>query len=221
MARTESFVCQIRVRSIGWASSEEKVLRLASRPMVVSANRELCLPDSCPLHRLGEQRRKSAQAGLASNGRQRHDRQAEEQEGRDVKVIRPRDALDHCQQHGHNPARQQQADFFFDEGVHGPVGISAGGCWLAKALSLTLTLSRWEREQPLVDFVKSKSRSPESSRGFAETRGMFLPLRSPGGRREGRGEVGTVKRWRFTRRLGAGFTRPKLQRTGALQDASR
>src|ERR1017187_9580577 len=36
-ARTESFVCQIRIRSAGWASSNENVLRLVSRPIVVSA----------------------------------------------------------------------------------------------------------------------------------------------------------------------------------------
>src|ERR1700690_1502729 len=35
--RTESLVCQIRSRSAGWASSNENVLRLASRPIVVSA----------------------------------------------------------------------------------------------------------------------------------------------------------------------------------------
>jgi len=37
-ARTEIFVCQIRNRSAGWASSNENVLRLVSRPIVVSAN---------------------------------------------------------------------------------------------------------------------------------------------------------------------------------------
>src|ERR1039458_9864109 len=36
-ARTESFVCQIRIRSAGWASRNENVLRLVSRPIVVSA----------------------------------------------------------------------------------------------------------------------------------------------------------------------------------------
>src|ERR1035437_10090252 len=36
-ARTESLVCQIRSRSAGWASSNENVLRLVSRPIVVSA----------------------------------------------------------------------------------------------------------------------------------------------------------------------------------------
>ena len=36
-ARTESFVCQIRNRSAGWASSNENVLRLDSRPIVVNA----------------------------------------------------------------------------------------------------------------------------------------------------------------------------------------
>ena len=37
MARTVIFVCQIRNRSAGWASSNENVLRLLSRPNVVSA----------------------------------------------------------------------------------------------------------------------------------------------------------------------------------------
>ena len=36
-ARMKSFVCQIRIRSAGWASIMEKVFRLASRPIVVNA----------------------------------------------------------------------------------------------------------------------------------------------------------------------------------------
>ena len=51
-------------------------------------------------------------------------------------------------------------------------------------LSLTLALSRWEREQPLNIFLKFKRNRAEGSVGFAKTRRMFLPL--PAG--EGRGE---------------------------------
>ena len=51
-------------------------------------------------------------------------------------------------------------------------------------LSLTLTLSRWEREQPLDNFLKFESRRAEFSDGFAKARRAFLPL--PAG--EGRGE---------------------------------
>ena len=58
--------------------------------------------------------------------------------------------------------------------------------------SLTLTLSRWEREQPLADFVKLARRGAEAAfyftikaqRDFVRKPGMFLPL--PAG--EGRGE---------------------------------
>ena len=55
--------------------------------------------------------------------------------------------------------------------------------------SLTLTLSRWERGQPLAAFVKPASRAAEASRGFAQTLETILPLRSIGWRGEGRGEV--------------------------------
>jgi hypothetical protein len=58
--------------------------------------------------------------------------------------------------------------------------------------SLTLTLSRWEREQPLADFVKLAGRGAEAAfyfamkaqRDFVKKLGAFLPL--PAG--EGRGE---------------------------------
>jgi hypothetical protein len=58
--------------------------------------------------------------------------------------------------------------------------------------SLTLTLSRWEREQPLADFVKIARREAEAAfyfamkapRDFVQKLGAFLPL--PAG--EGRGE---------------------------------
>ena len=43
-------------------------------------------------------------------------------------------------------------------------------------LSLTLTLSRWEREQPLDNFLKFESRRAEFSDGFAKARRAFLPL---------------------------------------------
>ncbi|HTB82530.1 MAG TPA: hypothetical protein VK742_02645 [Candidatus Sulfotelmatobacter sp.] len=49
--------------------------------------------------------------------------------------------------------------------------------------SLTLTLSRWEREQQLNGFVKFAGLTAEFNSGHAEMRGMFLPL--PAG--EGRG----------------------------------
>jgi hypothetical protein len=61
---------------------------------------------------------------------------------------------------------------------------NCGGLFLGVVLSLTLTLSCWERGQPLYGFVKFVSHSAEFSRGQAETRGVFLPL--PAG--EGRGE---------------------------------
>jgi len=48
------------------------------------------------------------------------------------------------------------------------------------ALSLTLTLSRWEREQPLVDFVKSVTLQAVCRHRFAQTLGAFLPLRVGG-----------------------------------------
>jgi len=41
------------------------------------------------------------------------------------------------------------------------------------ALSLTLTLSRWEREQQLDGFVKFVSHAAEFSRGQAKTPGVF------------------------------------------------
>ena len=60
------------------------------------------------------------------------------------------------------------------------------GCeqFFGDALSLTLTLSRWERGQLLDAFLKFVSPTAEFNRGHAETRGVFLPR--PAG--EGRGE---------------------------------
>ena len=57
------------------------------------------------------------------------------------------------------------------------------------AFSLTLTLSRWERESPLSAFKKSDAERAEAGRGFARTLETILPLRSIGWRGEGRGEV--------------------------------
>ncbi|HTB82200.1 MAG TPA: hypothetical protein VK742_00970 [Candidatus Sulfotelmatobacter sp.] len=53
---------------------------------------------------------------------------------------------------------------------------NCGGLFLGVVLSLSLTLSRWERGQPLYGFVKFVSHAAEFSRGQAETRGVFLPL---------------------------------------------
>ena len=53
-----------------------------------------------------------------------------------------------------------------------------------RPFSLTLTLSRWEREQPLDTSLKLVTRGAESAGGFTKTLGAFLPL--PAG--EGRGE---------------------------------
>jgi hypothetical protein len=50
--------------------------------------------------------------------------------------------------------------------------------------SLTLPLSRWEREQPLADCLKFGGQQAEEHRRFTKRRGAFLPL--PAG--EGRGE---------------------------------
>ena len=62
------------------------------------------------------------------------------------------------------------------------------GCeqFFGDALSLTLTLSRWERGQLLDGFVKFVSHPAEFSRSYVETRGMFLPL--PAGEDGGEGE---------------------------------
>ncbi|HTB82574.1 MAG TPA: hypothetical protein VK742_02870 [Candidatus Sulfotelmatobacter sp.] len=61
------------------------------------------------------------------------------------------------------------------------------GCeqFFGDALSLTLTLSRWERGQLLDGFVKFVSYTAEFSRGHAERLGAFLPLRAGEGRGEG------------------------------------
>ena len=45
-----------------------------------------------------------------------------------------------------------------------------------REFSLTLTLSRWEREQPLDTLLKSGSRGAECSRRLGGTLGAFLPL---------------------------------------------
>ena len=46
--------------------------------------------------------------------------------------------------------------------------------------SLTLTLSRWEREQPLATLLKFERNRAEVSPEFAKTRRTFLPLRVGG-----------------------------------------
>ena len=51
---------------------------------------------------------------------------------------------------------------------------------------LTLTLSRGERGQPLVNFIKFGSRGAESSRSLDEMLGTFLPLLEGEGRGEGK-----------------------------------
>ena len=64
------------------------------------------------------------------------------------------------------------------------------------AFSLTLTLSRWEREQPLVATKTMEAGSAERSRGIAQRRGAFLPL--PAGEGRGEGESGALaQRLRF------------------------
>jgi hypothetical protein len=60
--------------------------------------------------------------------------------------------------------------------------VADGGCLVA--FPLILTFSRREKEQLLVDFVKSVSSQTESGFGFAQTLGAFPSL--PAG--EGRGE---------------------------------
>ena len=49
-----------------------------------------------------------------------------------------------------------------------------------EAFSLTLTLSRWEREQPLDKFVKFERSQAAVRAQFDKTRGTFLPLRVGG-----------------------------------------
>jgi hypothetical protein len=73
--------------------------------------------------------------------------------------------------------------------------------------SLTLTLSRWEREQPLSVPVKSASHRAESSRCHAEKLGAFPPL--PAG--EGRGD-GERQPWT----MAAEFPKPLLERTSTI-----
>jgi hypothetical protein len=51
--------------------------------------------------------------------------------------------------------------------------------------ALTLTLSRWEREQPLATSIKFASHRAEDRRGFAEKLGAILPLPQGEGRGEG------------------------------------
>jgi hypothetical protein len=54
------------------------------------------------------------------------------------------------------------------------------------ALSLTLTLSRWERGQPLDTLLKFGGRGAECSRKLRETLGTILPLPEGEGRGEGK-----------------------------------
>jgi hypothetical protein len=53
----------------------------------------------------------------------------------------------------------------------------------------TLTLSLGEREQPLVDALKSGSHQTRFSRSFAKKLGAFLPLPDGEGRGEGKQNV--------------------------------
>jgi hypothetical protein len=48
------------------------------------------------------------------------------------------------------------------------------------AFSPTLTLSRWEREQPLTDYLKLECSQAEFRRGLVMKLGAFLPLRVGG-----------------------------------------
>jgi hypothetical protein len=57
---------------------------------------------------------------------------------------------------------------------------------ISARVPLTLTLSRGEREQPLVNFLKFGSHGAESSRRLGETLGTFLPLPEGEGRGEGK-----------------------------------
>ena len=83
---------------------------------------------------------------------------------------------------------------FEDGGGGGHQGFRVGGNFCDSrfarvAFPLTLTLSLGERAQPLDIFLKFESRAAECSRGFAKAQEPVLPLRSLGGRGEGRGEV--------------------------------
>ena len=53
------------------------------------------------------------------------------------------------------------------------------------AFPLILTFSRWEKEPPLVGFVKSESSQAESRSRFAKTLETILPLPLGAGRGEG------------------------------------
>ena len=78
--------------------------------------------------------------------------------------------------------------------------------WRHKALSLTLTLSRWERELPLDVFLQFASRGAAVSRGFAKALGAFLPL--PAGESRGEGEP-------FKQKNGYSFIETALTGTNA------
>ena len=54
---------------------------------------------------------------------------------------------------------------------------------------LTLTLSHWEREQRLDNFRRSRAHGANTVAGSRVKPRAILPLRSLGGRGEGRGEV--------------------------------
>ena len=59
-------------------------------------------------------------------------------------------------------------------------------CLNLSAFSLILTFSRWEKEPPLIGFVKSESLQAESRFSFTKVLGALLPL--PAGEGWGEGE---------------------------------
>ena len=65
-------------------------------------------------------------------------------------------------------------DFF--ETVAQPVTMKKVSAKIDSKFSLTLTLSRWEREQPLNALLKFVSHRAEFNRGFAKTLETIFPL---------------------------------------------